>query len=183
LNTKRSKRWNGDVKNLTADYLKNVIEKMQAYGASAQFSKNGTVEGPNYQVINESGKKMAFDSSNLLIQPDDNEFLGTTFSPIYSLEQVQDLLAKINSPIVKVAATRARRAAGTVGSTSTPRGGSASAKAKEAIAIQKYEYYKTHRATLPSDIREHSEEITRMMEKGMSAEDAFAEAIKLCFDH
>ena len=112
MNTKRSKRWNGDVKNLTADYLKNVIEKMQAYGASAQFSKNGTV-----------------------------------------------------------------------GSTSTPRGGSALAKAKEAIAIQKYEYYKTHRATLPSDIREHSEEITRMMEKGMSAEDAFAEAIKLCFDH
>ena len=183
MNTKRTKRWNGDVKNLSADYLKNVIEKMQAYGENAQFSKNGTTEGPNYQVINKAGKKMAFDSSNLLIQPDDNEFLGTTFSPIYTLDQVQELLVRINSPIVKATATRTRRAAGTVGSTSSPRGGSALAKAKEAIAIQKYDYYKTHRASLPSDIREHSEEITRMMEKGMSAEDAFAEAIKLCFDH
>lgn len=64
----------------------------------------------------------------------------------------------------------------------SPRGSAALAKHKEQIAIQKYEYYKLNRATLPSDIREHSEKITEMMEGGMSAELAFNEAIKLCFD-
>jgi hypothetical protein len=64
----------------------------------------------------------------------------------------------------------------------SPRGSAALTKHKEQIAIQKYEYYKLNRATLPSDIREHSEKITDMMESGMSAEHAFNEAIKLCFD-
>lgn len=178
MNTKRNKRWNGDVANLSADYLKNVIEKMQAYGDSAQFSINGTILGPNYLVINAAGKKIAFDSNNLLIQANDDEFSGKDAGTIYSLEQVNALLVRINSPVVKSTPAR-RRVAGTA----SPRGGSALAKAKEQIAIQKYEYYKTNRATLPSDIREHSEEITRMMESGMTAEAAFSEAIKLCFDH
>lgn len=67
--------------------------------------------------------------------------------------------------------------------TASPRGGAALAKIKEQIAIQKYEYYKSNRASLPSDIREHSEEITRLMEGGMSAEAAFSEVSKLCFDY
>ncbi|PRC95036.1 hypothetical protein [Solimicrobium silvestre] len=185
MNTKRNKRWNGDVATLSAAYLKNVIEKMQAYGDNAQFSTNGTIHGPNYQVINTAGKKMSFDSGNLLIQTDEEEFTSKISATIYSLEQVKALLVRINSPLVKTTATRTRRVASStsVGTTSSPRGGSALAKAKEQIAIQKYEYYKTNRATLPSDIREHSEEITRMMESGISAEEAFTEASKLCFDH
>lgn len=65
----------------------------------------------------------------------------------------------------------------------SPRGSAAVAKIKEQIALQKYDYYKSNRASLPSDIREHSEEITRLMEGGMSAEDAFNEVSKLCFDY
>ena len=95
------------------------------------------------------------------------------------MDEIKEQLIKINTPVVKSSATKSRRAA----STGSPRGGSALAKAKEQIAIQKYEYYKTNRAALPSDIREHSEEITRMMESGMSAETAFNEAVKLCFAH
>lgn len=173
------KRWNGDVTKLSATYLKNVIEKMVAYGDSVQFSIIGSVDGPNYQVINESGKKITFDSNNLLTHAEEDEFAVRNSLTVYSLDQVKTQLIKISTPQVKATAPKARRATGT----GTPRGGSAVAKAKEQIAIQKYEYYKTNRATLPSDIREHSEEITRMMESGMSAESAFNEAIKLCFDH
>lgn len=86
------------------------------------------------------------------------------------------------SSLTKNTATtkRTTKASGTT--TTGSRSAAAIAKIKEQIAIQKYEYYKTNRATLPSDIREHSEEITRLMEGGMSAEDAFEEVSKLCFD-
>jgi len=176
---KRMKRWNGDATKLPAAYLNNVIEKMLAYGENVQFSASGSVDGPNYQVINASGKKISFDSANLLTRTDENEFSGKNSAVIYTLEQVRALIVKINSPAARPAAAKTRRATGTP----SPRGGSALAKAKEQIAIQKYEYYKTNRAALPTDIREHSEEITRMMESGMSAESAFNEAIKLCFEH
>lgn len=173
------KRWNGDVTKLSAPYLKNVIEKMLAYGDGVQFSVIGSVDGPNYQVINASGKKITFDSNNLLTHTRENEFTTKNSLLIYSLDQIKAQLIKINTPTIRAAAPKSRRSTGA----SSPRGGSAAAKAKEQIAIQKYEYYKTNRAALPSDIREHSEEITRMMESGMSAESAFNEAIKLCFSH
>jgi hypothetical protein len=173
------KRWNGDITKLSATYLNNVIEKMSAYGEHVQFSVSGSIDGPNYQVINASGKKITFDCGNLLTHTEENEFTAKNSAIVYSLDEVKAQLIKINTPVVKSSVTKSRRATGT----SSPRGGSALAKAKEQIAIQKYEYYKTNRAALPSDIREHSEEITRMMENGMSAETAFNEAIKLCFAH
>lgn len=83
---------------------------------------------------------------------------------------------KKNTPASKKSTTGTR-------TTGSPRGAAALAKIKEQIALEKYEYYKANRATLPSDIREHSEEITRLMEGGMSAEDAFSEVSKLCFDY
>ena len=164
---------------LPAAYLNNVIEKMLAYGESVQFSGAGNVDGPNYQVINGSGKKISFDSNNLLIHTEEKDFSAKNAAVVYSLEQVRAQLVKLSSPPVKATPAKSRKVAGSP----TPRGGSAAAKAKELIAIQKYEYYKTNRAALPSDIREHSEEITRMMESGMSAEMAFNEAKKLCFEH
>ncbi len=181
MNTKRTKRWNGDPSTLSADYLKNVIEKMLAYGEQAQFSDKGTLQGPNYQIINAAGKKIAFNSNNLLIQTEDDDFSGSVAAPVYSLEQVRTLLTQLNSPLAKVA--RTKRVASGAKTPAAPRGGTALAKAKELIALQKYDYYKTHRATLPPDIREHSEEITRLMESGISAEVAFNEAAKLCYVH
>lgn len=191
MNTKRNKRWNGEISTLSTDYLKNVIEKMQAYGENMQFSINGNLAGPNYQVINTAGKKIIFNSLNLLIQHEENEFL----EPVYSLDQIKALLNKKNCPTVKSSVVRARRVSSATGSyssadrTGTPTGisgvktSSALARVKDQIAHEKYEYYKANRESLPSDIREHSEEITRLMESGRSAEEAFAEAVKLCFDH
>lgn len=155
---------------------------MQAYGDNVQFSTNGTIHGPNYQVINAAGKKIAFDSSNLLIQPNEDDFVGKTSGVLYTLDQINALLVKINSPVKKSAPARSRRAAETTG-TSSSRGSTALTKIKEQIAIQKYEYYKTNRTILPSTIREHSEEITRMMESGIPVETAFAEATKLCVEN
>ena len=151
---------------------------MTAYGENVQFSNLGSVDGPNYRVINTSGKKMSFDSSNMLAQPDESEFEGKN-SGLFSLQQIRALLLQVNAPKPKVVASKSRRVAGTT----SARGGTAVTRAKEQIALQKYEYYKTNRASLPSDIREHSDEITRMMEAGMPAADAFNEAIKLCFEH
>ena len=121
---------------------------------------------------------MSFDSSNMLAQPDESEFEGKN-SGLFSLQQIRALLLQVNAPKPKVVASKSRRVAGTT----SARGGTAVTRAKEQIALQKYEYYKTNRASLPSDIREHSDEITRMMEAGMPAADAFNEAIKLCFEH
>ena len=178
MNTKRMKRWNGDITKLSETYLNSVIEKMLAYGDSVQFSTSGSTDGPNFQVINASGKKIAFDSDYLLTQTRDDEFIGKNSATVYSLDQVKAQVITLTSPVVKAAPKKTRRV--TSGST---RGGSALSKAKEQIAIQKYEYYKTNRAALPTDIRDHSEEITRMMESGMTAETAFNEAIKLCYVH
>ena len=178
MTIKRVKRWNGDLDQLTAAYLNNVIEKMVAYGENVQFSSLGSVDGPHYRVINTSGKKMSFDSSNMLAQPDESTFEGKS-ATLLTLEQIRRLLQQVNVPKPKTMAAKSRRVAGTV----STRGGTAVTRAKEQIALQKYEYYKTNREALPSDIREHSDEITRMMEAGVSAEEAFNEAVKLCFDH
>lgn len=178
MTIKRVKRWNGDLNQLSAAYLNNVVEKMVAYGENVQFSNLGSVDGPNYRVINTSGKKMGFDSSNMLSLSDESAFEGKN-AALLTLEQIRTLLHQINVPRPKTTAAKSRRVAGTV----SPRGGTAVTRAKEQIALQKYEYYKTNRETLPSDIREHSDEITRMMEAGVCAEEAFNEAVKLCFDH
>lgn len=182
MTIKRVKRWNGDLDQLSSGYLNNVIEKMVAYGENVQFSNLGSVDGPNYRVINTSGKKISFDSSNMLAQPDESEFEGKN-SSVLALEQIRTLLQHVNAPKPKTIAAKSRRVAGTGTGTVSPRGGTAVTRAKEQIALLKYDYYKVNRAVLPSDIRDHSDEITRMMEAGMSAEGAFNEAIKLCFEH
>gem|GEM_PF-366394 len=183
VNTKRNKRWNGDIAKLSAIYLEKVIEKMRDYGDNVQFSSNGTSHGPNYQILNTAGKKKIFNSSHLLIQADEDEFNDPISATIYPLDQIKTHLVNMNTPTKKTATTRTKSATGTAKKSASPRGGAALAKIKEQIAIQKYEYYKSNRSALPSDIREHSEKITQMMEGGMSAELAFNEAIKLCFEY
>ena len=156
---------------------------MRDYGGNVQFSCNGTIHGPNYQILNAAGKKKIFSGSHLLIQADEDEFNDAASTTIYSLDQIKTHLVNMTTTTKKTPSVRAKSAAGTAKKTASPRGSAALAKIKEQIAIQKYEYYKSNRAALPSDIREHSEKITEMMESGMSAELAFNEAIKLCFEY
>jgi hypothetical protein len=172
LNTTRNKRWNGEINSLKGDYLNEVLEKMATYGDRVQFALNGKGSSPHYQVINSADKKMAFDSNHHLLQPADDEFAGPNATREFSLDQIKAAMA--GGGTAKGAATRAGRASS--GRTTT-----ATLKAKDLLDIEKYEYFKNHRQMLPPSIGEHSEEITELMIKGMSAQDAFADVVKRHF--
>lgn len=171
LNTKRTKRWNGSLDTLTADYLNDVVTQMTSYGERVQFGLSGPGQRPNYQVINTFDKKMAFDGNNHLVHPKEDEFVGSNATGILTLEQIKMAIAGVG--VKKVAATRTAR-------TST-RSSPAAAKAGDLIDTQKYEYFKSNIQKLPEGIRAHSQEISDLMKKGMSAEAAFAEVIQLHF--
>lgn len=175
MNTTKTKRWNGKIETLAADYLKDVIVQMETYGERVQFALNGPGQRPNYQVTNTAGKKMAFDQNNHLLHPKDDEFTGSNISGIFTLAQIKT--AKSSVGVRATAGTRAARP-GTSGT--APRTTSAAAKAS-LLDAEKYEYFKAHRQTLPPAIKEYSNEISELMKKGMSAEAAFNDVLARYF--
>jgi hypothetical protein len=175
LNTKRTKRWNGQIDTLAADYLKDVMGQMVTYGDRVQFGLSGSGQRPNYQVINAADKKMAFDSNNHLLHPQEHEFDGPNATRVFTLDQVK--AAIVGGGRTASAATRVSRA----GSTGRTRGTTAAVKVKDVIDTEKYEYFKNNRQTLPASIGEYSAVITELMKKGMSAEQAFGEIVKQHF--
>ncbi|MDP5009333.1 MAG: transaldolase family protein [Glaciimonas sp.] len=171
MNTTRNKRWNGKIETLTTGYLDNVIEKMGEYGDRVQFGLTGTGLRPHYQIINSANKFMAFDSNNHLLHPTEHEFVGVNASPIFSLEQIK----AAKSGVSKTAVARVSRVV-TGGVKKT-----AAAKAQDIVNAAKYEYFKNNRGTLPEEINKYSDNITVLMQNGMSAEDAFGEVVKQHF--
>src|SRR5579872_5112273 len=140
------------MESLPAEYLNRILEQMLAYGDRVHFALIGGGQRPRYQVINTSEKKMTFDSDHLL-SSNTNDFAGGTTSPIYTLAQIE---AAMNGSGAKTAATGATRS----GSSSS--GGSGRITAAQKIALvdaEKYEYFKSNRATLPADIGKHAQEI------------------------
>lgn len=175
LNTTRNKRWNGKIDTLKPDYLAGVIGQMEAYGDRVQFSLLSPGQRPNYQVINTAGKKMAFDSNNHLLHPQEHEFVSPNATGVFTLDQIKTAMAGGGRSSTPVRATRS-----SVGSSSgAPR--TAAARARDQIDIEKYEYFKANRQALPEGINEYSNQITDLMKKGMQAKDAFDEVIKLNF--
>lgn len=168
LNTKRSKRWDGKIDTLTADYLKDVVTQMKSYGDRVQFALNGPGQKPHYQVINSFEKKMAFDSNNHLLHPAEDEFVGANATPVLTLAQIETAIANVGVKRV-VTSTRAVRS---VRGSSKP-----AARPGDLIDIQKYEYFKNNIKTLPEGIREYSQDITNLMKKGMTAEAAFGQIV------
>ncbi len=172
MNTTRSKRWNGKIETLATDFLSRVLEQMLAYGDRVQFALSGAgLQGPTYQVINTAGKKIAFDGSNHLLRVKADEFVAGNVTAIFTLEQIERLIA--GGSIKTSSAARPSRVASGGGSTRT-----AAAKVKDLVDNEKYEYFKNNRKTLPPNIGEHSEEISALMRNGISAEEAFAEVIR-----
>jgi len=169
LNIKRSKRWNGEIASLTPAYLKEVAGRMEAYGDRVRFALNGTGAEPEYQVINAFEKKMAFDSRHHLLRADEEAFSDVNATRILSLEQVRNLIAHAGMPATGVARTVRKS---TVRS-ATGKPVTAARKMEENIDALKYAYFKEHSATLPEEIKAHSQEITQLMKTGLSAEEAF----------
>jgi hypothetical protein len=165
LNTPKTKRWNGKIESLTAEYLNSVMEQMLTYGDRVEFSLNAGGQRPHYQVINTAEKKMAFDSSHLLA-PAAEGFPGSTTSRIFTLEQIEAAMTGVGTKGVGARLTR-------VGSTRTT-----AAQKTALIDAERYEYFKNNRPSLPANIGKHTREITVLMLNGLSAEDAFAEIIK-----
>ncbi|MFC7287044.1 hypothetical protein ACFQPC_03255 [Herminiimonas glaciei] len=172
MNTKRSKRWDGKIDTLTADYLKDVVTQMKAYGDRVQFALNGPGQKPHYQVINSFEKKMAFDSNNHLLHPGEDEFVGANATPVLTLAQIETAIANVGVKRV----TTTTRAVRSVRGSSTP-----AARPGDLIDIQKYEYFKNNVQKLPEGIRAYSQDITNLMKKGMTAEAAFGEIVEQYF--
>lgn len=159
LTTRRSKRWDGNLTSLSVDYLKEVVEKMQAYGTTVQFEFPGHGKMPIYQVINQRGYKMGFNGKHLLNELNENGMISDQLSAEFSLEQVQQ--AMVAPP---AAAPRARKR-----SSATK-----SAVAPDQIEVEKYQYFRANREWLPDDIQYYADDISTMMRGGMTAEQAFA---------
>ncbi|MFZ6644910.1 hypothetical protein ACO0LO_04295 [Undibacterium sp. TJN25] len=170
----RTKRWNGKIDTFTPAYLKNVVEKMTDYGDRVQFALTGTGIGPNYQTINSSDKRMTFDSSNRLVHPGEGEFGVGNVSGIFTLEQIKTVL--VGGVVKTSSGTRVTRS-----SSGATRNTTAAVKAQDLVDAAKYDYFKNNRQTLPPTIGEHSAEITGLMKKGMSAEEAFNDVVKRYF--
>lgn len=165
LNTKRSKRWNGNLDSLTPDFLKDVIERMDAYGDQVQFELPGKGQRPNYQVMNAAGKKMAFDSKNLLLGLNSNGNVGDHLSSVFTLGAIK---AALNGGGVKTIKGRVSRGPSTGGARV-----SATAQVLDTIERDKYAYFKSNRETLPAGIEKYSGKISDLMRSGLSAEGAF----------
>ncbi len=178
MNTKRSKRWNGELATLTPEYLNDVMRQMSAYGDRVRFGLNSPTSLPHYQVINAYDKKMAFDARHHLHHPADEEFDDANATKILSLDQVKALIAGIGSRLE--AAARPVRAS-RVRSTGGARPVTAAQKIEENLDGLKYAYFKEHSATLPEGIKEYSQEISRLMKGGMTAAAAFDQVIKQYF--
>jgi len=156
---------------LSAEYLNRILEQMLTYGDRVQFALAGGGQGPRYQVINASEKKMTFDGDHLLSHNTDDFKSGTT-SLIYTLEQIEAAIAGAGR---KTAGTGAARGGSGGGSGATR---TTAAQKTALVEAEKYEYFKANRAALPADIGKHAAEITALMMNGLSAEDAFADVIK-----
>lgn len=173
LSTTRTKRWNGTLESLSADYLKEVIERMESYGDQVQFELPGHSKHPVYHVIGRGGRKMGFDGKHFLLHLNEAGNVAETLSPVYSLDAVRDAIAGKRSP----RKTSASRASAAGSSSSTRRRAAAPAPVVDTVEQEKYAYYRANRADLPEDISQYAGEISQLMRAGKSAEEAFKHVV------
>ncbi|MBB5391571.1 MULTISPECIES: hypothetical protein [unclassified Herbaspirillum] len=179
MSSSKTKRWHGNVEAIKPEFLNGVIGQMAAYGDRVHFSMFGSVQKPHYEVINSFDKKMAFDGNHHLHRAEDDEFGAGNVTPIFTLEQIKRIIATGGSG-VRSSTPRSARAA-SARSAGGARPMTAAARAREAIDGEKYAYFKANREMLPEGINQYSDDISALMLKGMSAEQAFGEIIEKHF--
>lgn len=150
------------------------MEKMAEYGDRVQFSLVSAGGEPSYQIMNSFGKAMAFDRNHHLLRPESDEFAGANASNPFTLDQIKSAISGIGAS--SRPASRAKRVAGSGTTTRI-----SAARLEEQFATQRYEYFRNNRKTLPPTISQHTEEITDLMKKGKSVEEAFGEVVKKYF--
>jgi hypothetical protein len=175
--SKTTKRWHGNVEAIKAEYLNGVVAQMTAYGDRVHFSMFGSVQKPHYEVINSFDKKMAFDGNHHLHRPEENEFGPGNVTAIFTMEQIKRIIATGGSGARSSIPRAARAASARSGGAGGARPVTAAARAREAVDGEKYVYFKANREMLPEGINQYSDEISALMLKGMSAEQAFGEVI------
>ena len=176
MSTSRTKRWNGTLESLAADYLKAVIERMDAYGDRVQFELPGHGKRPIYQVINGSDRKMGFDGNHLLLKPNESGNVADSLSPVFTLNAVRDAAAGRRAGRASTRSSTNSTGSGVESSAARRRVVSA-APATDTVEQEKYTYYRTNRDTLPENIVKHATEISQLMRSGLSAEAAFQQII------
>lgn len=169
----RGKRWNGNVDALPADFLKDVLEKMDQYGERVQFSLVSGGSAPSYQIQNMLGKTIAFDRDHHLLRPQEEEFADGNATPLFSIDQIKSALA--GERIGFVSRAKGARVPRSGGSGLTR---AAAARLAEQQAAERYAYFKAHRSMLPATIAEHTEEIDALMRAGKPADEAFGEVMR-----
>jgi hypothetical protein len=162
LNTKT--RFNGKVETLSRDYLGEVMNQMLRYGERVRFAVGASMP-PNYQVIGQGGRNMAFDGRHILMTPKPGDFTGDRVTQEYTLQQVETLASG-----GKLAPARQLTHL-----SSTPRAGTQASRTLDVLNAEKYAYYKENRATLPADIGKYSDQVTALMKDGLPAAEAFAQ--------
>src|SRR5690606_26497949 len=130
--------------------------RMTAYGDRVQFDLPGKGKRPNYQVINAAGKKMAFDSKNFVMRPNENGDVSDNLSAIFTLDQIRAAKALRSA---KPARARSAR----VASTSPGTRPVAAPKVVDTVDADKYKYFRENRDALPEGIQQHSESISSLM--------------------
>lgn len=153
------------------------MEKMVDYGDRVQFSLVSGGGEPSYQILNSLDKAMAFDRNHHLFRPEHDEFTGPNATRTFTLDQVKAAISGIGASS-RPASARSPRVARSTGGGSTR---VSAAKLNEQFAVQRYEYFRNNRQSLPAAITEHSDEITELMKQGKSVEDAFGEVVKKYF--
>ena len=175
MSATRTKRWNGDIATLPADYAKGVLEKMAAYGDRVQFSLVSGGAEPSYQVINTMGKAMAFDRDHHLLQADESLFAAANATAVFSLDQINTARSGYGAS-TRTASKASKAVKSAAGPTKT-----AAARLDEQVAATRYAYFKANRETLPPRIAEYSGEIDQLLKKGKPVEEAFSEVVKKYF--
>lgn len=171
LSTSRTKRWNGTLESLAADYLKDVAERMESYGDRVQFELPGHSKRPIYQVIGRGDRKMGFDGKHLLLRLNENGNVAETLSAEFTLEAVRQAILGKRS-------TRGNSSTRASSSRPVRQRAAAPAAAVDTIEQDKYAYYRAHRETLPDGISQYANEISQLMRSGKSAEAAFQQIIE-----
>lgn len=173
MSTTRTKRWNGTLESLSADYLKDVMERMESYGDQVQFELPGHGKHPIYQVVGRSERKMGFDGKHLLLRLNESGNVADTLSPVFSLDDVRSAIAGRRA--TRSGATARASAAG---NGAVRRRVAAPAAVVDTVEEDKYAYYRAHRDELPEGISQHANEISTLMRAGKSAEDAFKQIVE-----